>query len=208
MPAFPSVLKIKEAALELIQTVPPDKISVEMIRRKANVSRNTFYKHFQNISALWHTLSHDLIHSLEMQFNSLVLASTNKPIRTKRENIIRLTELSATASADYFSEFLIKNTALIRHLAIHGADPLFIEKWRNLSTSIFVETLHKSGYAMERSRRIAEPLSRGLIDGCMQGIQSNNKQAIISSYLAIGDIVYLLCEQQSQMLPRQKQYPR
>ena len=57
-----TVLQIKEATLALSRTVPCTNITVSMVIQKVNIARSTFYKYFQNMTKVWHAITHDLFH--------------------------------------------------------------------------------------------------------------------------------------------------
>ncbi len=167
-----------------------------MIRREAGISHSGFYKYFQNISLLWHALSQDLVHSMELQSPTLVLSPNNKPIHSKQENIVRLANRSAKAAAAYTAAFLIQNETLVTCLALNGADPLFFDKWQRLAKAVYTERLRQHGFSATESRRLAEPLSHRFVSGCIEAVKTHDRQAIEDLCLVLEDILSMLCKYQ------------
>ena len=178
MTTISTVLQIKEATLALSRTVPCTNITVSMVIQKVNIARSTFYKYFQNMTKVWHAITHDLMCSISTQLDQLYIA-----------------ELSPLTMANYFSTFFMQNSHVIRCLLIENMDPLFLVHWRNMTNEIFSEILLQNGYAAENVRCIADLLSYGLVDKCFLAIQRGDKQMLFDYYLASNKILHALCDQ-------------
>lgn len=197
-----SVLKLKTAAIELLLGVPCKKITVAMVLERSGVARRTFYKYFENMGSLWHSLSHDTVLSIETMSGMLTLEPGNHHSRSQRSNIQRMVGLSSTEMAKYMADYLMKHELLIQCLVV--LDPYFLNKWKEQTASLFREVLLQGGYTMERSNRIAGLLSKSLVDGCITAVKWKDRQAIIENYIAVYDILYVLCEHQERLCAQKK----
>ena len=176
-----TVLQIKEATLALSRTVPCTNITVSMVIQKVNIARSTFYKYFQNMTKVWHAITHDLMCSISTQLDQLYISSMHHFNDIQRQKILTFAELSPLTMANYFSTFFM--------------DPLFLVHWRNMTNEIFSEILLQNGYAAENVRCIADLLSYGLVDKCFLAIQRGDKQMLFDYYLASNKILHALCDQ-------------
>ena len=79
-----------------------------------------------------------------------------------------------------------------------------MNKWKEQTASLFREVLLQGGYTMERSNRIAGLLSKSLVDGCITAVEWKDRQAIIENYIAVYDILYVLCEHQERLCAQKK----
>ena len=190
-----TVLHIKEATLALSRTVPCANITVSMVIQKVNIARSTFYKYFQNMTKVWHAITHDLMCSISTQMDQLYISSMHHFNDIQRQKILTFSELSPLTMANYFSKFCMQNSHVIRCLLIENMDPLFLVHWRNMTNEIFSEILLQNGYAAENVRCIADLLSYGLVDKCFLAIQRGDKQMLFDYYLASNKILHALCDQ-------------
>ena len=134
-----TVLQIKEATLALSRTVPCTNITVSMVIQKVNIARSTFYKYFQNMTKVWHAITHDLMCSISTQLDQLYISSMHHFNDIQRQKILTFAELSPLTMANYFSTFFMQNSHVIRCLLIENMDPLFLVHWRNMTNEIFSE---------------------------------------------------------------------
>ena len=132
-----TVLHIKEATLALSRTVPCANITVSMVIQKVNIARSTFYKYFQNMTKVWHAITHDLMCSISTQMDQLYISSMHHFNDIQRQKILTFSELSPLTMANYFSKFFMQNSHVIRCLLIENMDPLFLVHWRNMTNEIF-----------------------------------------------------------------------
>ena len=89
-----TVLHIKEATLALSRTVPCANITVSMVIQKVNIARSTFYKYFQNMTKVWHAITHDLMCSISTQLDQLYISSMHHFNDIHRQKILTFAELS------------------------------------------------------------------------------------------------------------------
>ena len=132
-----TVLQIKEATLALSRIVPCANITVSMVIQKVNIARSTFYKYFQNMTKVWHAITHDLMCSISTQMDQLYISSMHHFNDIQRQKILTFAELSPLTMASYFSEFFMRNSHVIHCLLIENMDPLFLVHWRNMTNEIF-----------------------------------------------------------------------
>ena len=189
-----SILRIKQALLELCRIMDPSKITVQDVLQRSGVSRATFYKHFPNIHHLWHTISHDLVDSMAMQLDTLKLSETSGKTRISKDSILRISDLSFVDFANKASAFLFLNREYILFLISEHGDPFFIKKMNWLVTSVLKEKLSRGGYSDEQCGRLCAILSVGMIKGTLDGIRMENKTRIFDSIMTTLEIVYALCE--------------
>lgn len=194
-----SVIKIKQALLELCKTSDPSKITVQDVLERSGVSRATFYKYFPNLHHLWHTISHDLVRSMALQHETLDLTSDIGKTSVSKEQIGRISAQSSVEIADRHSCFLFKNRACILFLIRKDGDPMFVKKWIWLNTSILSKRLELSGYTPDESERMGKLLSLGMIKGCMDGITLSDQKLIFEPIMTTLDVINALCENKTNL---------
>ncbi|MFQ9440431.1 MAG: TetR/AcrR family transcriptional regulator [Acutalibacteraceae bacterium] len=102
-----TVLQIKEATLALSRTVPCTNITVSMVIQKVNIARSTFYKYFQNMTKVWHAITHDLMCSISTQLDQLYISSMHHFNDIQRQKILTL-QNSLLYHGNYFSTFFMQ----------------------------------------------------------------------------------------------------
>ncbi len=193
----PSVIRLKNTAIELLSTMPYTKITVALVLEHSGISRRTFYKYFDNIQSLWHSLSHDTVLSVEQLTGKLIITPANEHPRSKKSNIQRMANLSSLEMTRYMTDYLIRNRNLI--LCLSDLDPFFLSKWKKQTADILKERLFRAGYTMERGSRMAGFLSKGLVDSCLTALLADDRQAVTDAYMGIYDILYVLCAYESSL---------
>ena len=193
----PSVIKLKNTAIELLDTVPCTKITVALVLEHSGIARRTFYKYFKNMQSLWHSLSHDTIVSVEKLTGSLILSPSNSHPKSQKSNIQQMANLSSVELSKYMSDYLLRNRNLI--LCLSDLDPYFLKRWKKQTASLLAESLCRNGYTPERSNRMAGFLSKGLVESCLTALRAGDRQAVEDDYMGIYDMLYVLCAYQKTL---------
>ncbi len=125
---------LREALSELIQTEPPEKISVSQLCKKAGVSRPTFYQHFADVDAAYGALVIDM---LSRRMNQEDAPAFSEGLREALTLLIEYIE----KSHNFYSEVLSNTSQLNRTrnelrqwLKRKLASFLFAEKYEELKT--------------------------------------------------------------------------
>ncbi len=192
MNAVGSVRKIKEATLALSKKTRCEKISVSMVIAKAQIARSTFYKQFPGMAEVWHSFSHDFIHSLAQQRDELYVAPARIITEPKQSHVAMLASQNPSALADYFSGFFLRHQHLLKCLVKENLDPLFLKKWKEFTCSIFVEILQHRNCSRQESFEIAEILSAGLVGRGKDAIFSKDASPLYGHYMTAYKILFSL----------------
>ncbi len=189
-----SVLKIKQALLDLCKSMDPGRIVVQDVLDLSGVSRATFYKHFTSIHHLWHTISHDLVDSMALQLNTLRLSSRAGLTRISRETISKGAARSFVETANQQADFWLRNREYILYLVIEEGDPACIRKIHWLAVSILQERLMHFGYPEDKARDLSQVLSTGMLRGMLEGTRLDHRKYIYDSVMTTMEIVHALCQ--------------
>jgi len=120
--------QMKDAFIELLDKIPIEKISIQQLANKANVSRGTFYLHFDNIYQLLEKIEDDLINELRIINKDFHLFSLPNHDLTKMSTVPYFYETY---------EWIRKNKLYIKVLFGINGSPSFKNKWRSCIYEIF-----------------------------------------------------------------------
>lgn len=199
MNSVESIRKIKETTLVLSKKYRCEKISVSMVVEEAGIARSTFYKQFPNMPEVWHSFTHDIMDTISRQMDYLYVVPARIITEPKQSNIVNLAKQNPEVLADYFSRFFLQNQHILKCLIKENMDPLFLKKWKNLTCSIFQETLRLRGCDRQESFEISDILSTGLVHKCKDAVLSENGTALYGIYMATYKILFLIAEQKQQL---------
>lgn len=140
---------IREAFLELVQVKELDKITVAEITQRADLSRNTFYTHYQDIYAVLEELQNEAMMQLKIALED---ARSKHQLDKPLEFLEKLANILAASENQY--KILLK---------VKGAD-IFIAKLKQTVMEHVIEGLDAEGITKPKEYLIfLEILSSGFI---------------------------------------------
>lgn len=123
--------KMKSAFLDLARNTPINKISITNLVAHANVSRGTFYTHYENIRDMLEDIGQDLLYGLE--------AIWQAPMT--HHSVLHLLPSSSEQFVQYLSE---NQDVFLLLLGKHG-DPSFPSRWVDHLRNALLSRLRSEG---------------------------------------------------------------
>jgi len=97
---------IKKTARNLFWKHGIKRVSIEEICRKANVSKMTYYKHFQNKTELAKEIFNDVVEEGEKQFREIMASNVSPAVKVKEMMLMKLNgtnDISPEFMHDFYS---------------------------------------------------------------------------------------------------------
>ncbi len=120
--------EIKAAFVELLSEKKIEKITVAEITELADISRATFYLHFEDVYKLYESVEEDI-------FSQLILIFTKQHGLIARDALIKRLELSL--------EYIEENKQLITSMAENGN---IISRIHKGAVNVFLNEFYQNGY--------------------------------------------------------------
>lgn len=79
---------IREACLEMLQEMPPEKITVSELCRRADINRGTFYLHYRDSADLLETMGTELADELGSRLETML--SSGDALRDGMQSLMKI----------------------------------------------------------------------------------------------------------------------
>lgn len=145
---------IKRAALTLMQTTDPDKITAVELARKAEISRATFYRHYDTVDDVLREIEDEFINGIRACCENCPKAPLNTEERGNPPQVFYI-----------MTEYILEHRDV--YLVMTGAheDARFLVKWRR-----FIREFHSDMLSLEKIGKRDAELFIELLEAGMDAI--------------------------------------
>jgi AcrR family transcriptional regulator len=142
---------IREACLEMLQEMPPEKITVSELCRRADINRGTFYLHYRDSADLLETMGTELADELGSRLETML--SSGDALRDGMQSLMKILSRENGEGALLFSNEKSKcYDRIFRH-----SKQMTVESWLSRSSlsrsqaELLFEFLSGGGYAVSKA---------------------------------------------------------